>query len=263
MGFRTYQGNSRSENGWRIVDTDEIVKVVVPGTTQQIELRRGDAATILVAWMKWYHLNVEPIDRFKPRDDWGFSWDNDVANSNHLSGTAVDINATQYPWTQYTMSKDKQEKVRRGLELFEGVIFWGRDWSRVDEMHYQLNYTEGDARVAALAKKLSDGYLGLYGEDNSGSGGTSVWGEQIKNFLGNMVSFSTIMFHLDRKLDAVYKQLVEGWEQLGKNKKGQNLTLVDNAANQNAKLDKLLEQNARLIEQNAAAFKLLENSKKV
>ncbi|MDF3308705.1 M15 family metallopeptidase [Rhodococcus sp. T2V] len=161
MGTRSYQGYTHSENGWPIVDTAEIVTVTVPGTTQQIELCRGDVATVLVGWMIWYHRNVEPIDRFKPRDDWGFSWDNDVPNSNHLSGTAVDINATQYPWTRLTMPADRVAKVRAGLKLFEGCIFWGRDWARVDEMHYQIGVDA--ARLKAFADKLNNGHLGIYG----------------------------------------------------------------------------------------------------
>lgn len=164
MGFRTYAGYTVTENGWRICDRDEIVQVTVPGTTQQIEVRRGDAATILVAWMCWYHLNVEPIDLYKPRDDWGWSATNDVPNSNHLSGTAVDINATQYPWQRLTMGADKVAKVRRGLELFEGTIFWGRDWDRKDEMHYQLNFHEGHHKNTLFAEKLNNNHLGIYGE---------------------------------------------------------------------------------------------------
>ncbi|MFF1531495.1 M15 family metallopeptidase [Cellulomonas sp. NPDC058312] len=167
MGTRSYQGYTHSENGWPIVDTAEIVTVTVPGTTQQIEVRRGDVATVLVGWMIWYHRNVEPIDRFKPRDDWGFSWDNDVPNSNHLSGTAVDINATQYPWTRLTMPADRVAKVRAGLKLFEGCIFWGRDWARVDEMHYQIGVNA--ARLKSFADKLNNGHLGVYGIPQPGT----------------------------------------------------------------------------------------------
>ncbi|WP_238840631.1 M15 family metallopeptidase [Prescottella equi] len=161
MGFRSYKGYSKSENGWPIVDNAEIVQVTVPGTRAQIEVRRGDVATVLVGWMIWYHRNVEPIDIYRPRDDWGFSWDNDVPNSNHLSGTAIDINATQYPWTRLTMPADRVAKVRAGLKLFEGTVFWGRDWARVDEMHYQIGVDA--SRLKAFADKLNNGHLGIYG----------------------------------------------------------------------------------------------------
>lgn len=63
-------------------------------------------------------------------------------------------------------------------------------------------------------------------------GGGSMWAEQIKNFKGNLVSFATIMWHLDEKVD----QLVRPWTQLGKNAKGEDLTLVDAIAEMKADL---------------------------
>ena len=54
-------------------------------------------------------------------------------------------------------------KVRHGLKLFEGTIWWGQDWiSPKDAMHFQLNYPEGDKRNVAFAKKLREGYLGIW-----------------------------------------------------------------------------------------------------
>ena len=164
MGFRTYKGNTHSENGWRLVNASLTEYRNVPGTRTSVRVRSGDAGDILIAWMLWYHQNVEPIDLYDGppgTDDWGWSRDNDVANSNHLSGTAVDINATQYPWTLLVMPADRVAKVRQGLKLFEGVIFWGRDWARKDEMHYQIGFPEGDQRVADFANRLRAGHLGL------------------------------------------------------------------------------------------------------
>lgn len=153
-----------TENGWRQCSAAETVRAVVPGTRDvRIEIRAGDAATILNAWAAWWHKNVYPIDTYKPRDYWGWSATNSVWNSNHLSGTAIDLNATTLPWQQRTMSAEKIATVNYGLKLFEGCIFWGGHWQRVDEMHSQLAYPEGDARIAAFAKKLSNGYLGIYG----------------------------------------------------------------------------------------------------
>ncbi|MFD4355825.1 M15 family metallopeptidase [Nocardia sp. NPDC058518] len=122
-------------------------------------VRSGVAATILNAWLIWYHLNVEQI----VSPVWGWSRDNDVTTSNHLSGTALDINAPTYPWGYRTMPVERIHKVRKGLQLFNGCVFWGADWDRADEMHFQIAYPEGDPRLSALAEALSDGYLGLYG----------------------------------------------------------------------------------------------------
>ncbi|QAU06559.1 lysin A, L-Ala-D-Glu peptidase domain [Gordonia phage WilliamBoone] len=152
MSFRRIYGLDWSENGWRMCNSDETTIVDVAG--MRVRIRSGYAAEALGAWMRWYHENVERIDLYKPLDDWGWSATNDVASSNHLSGTAVDINATQYPWGRRTMPAARKAKIREGLKLFEGVIFWGADWSRADEMHYQLNH--GTSSGTGASQKLID-----------------------------------------------------------------------------------------------------------
>lgn len=160
MSFRTAYGNTVSENGWRMCNRDEcdIVRIPELYLVDTAPLRKGAPLTILGAWLYWYDRNVEEITS----PVWGWSATNDVANSNHLAGTAVDVLAPKYPWQRYTMDAATQAKVRKGLALFEGSVFWGRDWSRPDEMHYQLAWTEGDKRNEAFAAKLRAGYLGIY-----------------------------------------------------------------------------------------------------
>lgn len=176
-----------TENGWRQCSRNECVTPVVPGTSNvKPEFRGGDAATILVAWCAWYHRNVETIDRYKPRDYWAWSATNDVWNSNHLSGTAIDLCATQYPWGRRVMPADRIAKVRRGLALFEGVIFWGADWSRADEMHYQLNFPEGDRRIADFAAKLNAGHLGIYGPAPAATDSSAVWDDVLTQLTGGV-----------------------------------------------------------------------------
>lgn len=167
MGFRTAYGNTHSENGWRMCNRDECERIYVPGANNDylaaMIVRSGVAEIILRAWAIYYHRNVEPLDRYRSGvgDDWGWSATNAVGNSNHLSGTALDFNATQYPWGARVMPRDRIAKVRVGLGLFEGTVFWGADWSRADEMHYQIGMREGDPRLDAFAKRLQDGHLGL------------------------------------------------------------------------------------------------------
>ncbi|MCD2123894.1 M15 family metallopeptidase [Rhodococcus rhodochrous] len=152
---------------------DECERIYIPGANNDflaaMIVRSGPSEVVLRAWATWYHRNVEPLDRYQSGvgDDWGWSATNDVANSNHLSGTALDFNATQYPWGRRVMPADRIAKVREGLKLFRGFIFWGADWSRADEMHYQIGVPEFDAdgvpnrALAAFAKDLETGYLGL------------------------------------------------------------------------------------------------------
>jgi len=155
-----------TENGWPQVGRDQCENPVVPGTNNvRIEVQSGDPSTILVGWAAWWHRNVrsiEPPDGH--RNWWGWSATNDVWNSNHLSGTAIDLCADELPWQQYVMPQDQIETVHRGLSLFEGHIYWGGDWGRVDEMHSQMNgSTFNNGRTHEFANKLKNGYLNIYG----------------------------------------------------------------------------------------------------
>lgn len=173
MTFRTAYGNKYSENGWRMCDRNECERIFIEGANNDylaaMIVRSGPAEVVLRAWATWYHRNVEPLDRYQSGvgDDWGWSQTNDVATSNHLSGTALDFNATQYPWGRATMPKDRIAKVREGLKLLRGFIFWGADWARVDEMHYQIGVPEFDPdgkpnrALAAFAGELENGLHGL------------------------------------------------------------------------------------------------------
>lgn len=160
MSFRTVYGYSVSENGWRMCNRDEcdLVHIPDPFLTDSAPLRKGAPLVIIGAWLYWYDRNVEEITS----NVWGWSQTNDVGNSNHLAGTAVDINAPQYPWGSRVMPADRKAKIREGQRLFEDVMFWGEDWNRADQMHHQLHFPEGDPRNDAFANKLLAGYLGIY-----------------------------------------------------------------------------------------------------
>lgn len=219
-------GYTYSENGWRMCNRDECAIVNIPNLylVDTAPLRKGAPLTILGAWIYWYDRNVEEI--LTPV--WGWSATNDVPNSNHLAGTAVDICAPKYPWGSRTMSAAKKAKVREGLKLFEGSVFWGADWSKADEMHYQMAWPEGDKWNDAFAKKLLDGYLGIYKPAPSTPTPTPTKPEApvVKKFPDDWT---------DREiLVDILQQLrgygLNGFPQLGKNDKGQSLTVVDKLA---------------------------------
>ncbi|SCZ14333.1 D-alanyl-D-alanine carboxypeptidase [Rhodococcus erythropolis] len=161
MTFRTIYGNTYSENGWRMCDRNECDIPRIPNLflVDTAPLRKGAPLTILGAWLKWYDVNVEEI--LSPV--WGWSATNTVANSNHLAGASVDVNAPKYPMGYYRMPSGLVAKVNTGLELFGGSVYWGRRWNTPDEMHFQMAWREGDARNDAFAAKLRAGYLGIYG----------------------------------------------------------------------------------------------------
>lgn len=165
MTFRTVYNNKYSENGWRMVNRDECALIQGLAFMDTAPVRKGYAFEALSAFAHWYDVNV-PGEIVSPT--WGWSATNDVTTSNHLSGTALDINAPQYPWGGDRMAREFPNRVaaiRRGLAEFEGIIFWGADWSRKDEMHFQLNggTASGDGAserlVDFVTRRIKDGRL--------------------------------------------------------------------------------------------------------
>lgn len=144
-----------SENGWPMVDRSGVTVVQIPGVpaAKAVPLRTGDVATILSAFIRAYNDHVEPVIS----QVWGWSPDNDVSNSNHMSGTAIDINAPKYNMGYYSMKPEIVGRVEQTLRSFDGVIYHGRRWSRPDEMHYQIGLRPGDPRVVALAQRIRGG----------------------------------------------------------------------------------------------------------
>ncbi|MGB0971745.1 MAG: peptidoglycan-binding protein [Mycobacterium sp.] len=149
MGFRTVYGHAVSEAGWRMCNRDECVRVPGP-FMDTAPLRKGPPAIILGDFARRYHVECAPI--ISPV--WGWSATNDASNSNHLSGTALDINAPQWPWGYKTMGPVLVGKIRRLLTDYEGAVFWGRAWSKPDEMHVQMGWPEGDGRYARIIDKI-------------------------------------------------------------------------------------------------------------
>ncbi|ASZ74790.1 endolysin [Mycobacterium phage Phabba] len=154
-----------TENGWPQVPRSLCDNLLVPGTTKvRPELRKDDVTIILVAWACWFDRNVrniEPPDGH--RNWWAWSATNDVWNSNHLSGTALDLCADELPWQRKTMPQNQVEITNRGIALFEGTVFWGRNWSRTDEMHFQVGLPPTSPKIREFADRLRNGYLNIFG----------------------------------------------------------------------------------------------------
>ena len=199
-----------TENGWPIVNSNKCVSVQVVPAAKRVPLLRGDVATILNAFIILYNREVEPIRS----QVWGWSPDNDVWNSNHMSGTAIDIHAPWYPWGARRMPAHIKQKVFALLEKFDGVIYWGAGWTKPDEMHYQIGVPPSSPKVRALAQKLNNGYLGAYGTPPAPT-------PLVKE--GKPVARSKEDLALDQLVGHPWEQWA-GWPQLG------NRSLVDAVA---------------------------------
>jgi hypothetical protein len=156
MSFRSVYGYSRSENGWRMCNRDECV--LVPGPYMATApLRRGPAEILLGDFVRRHHVEVEPIRS----SVWGWSQYNDVGNSNHLAGTSVDVLAPWRPWGALVLGSVIVDKTYHLLDQYkvngQRGLFWGREWNRHDEMHFQLAWPEGDPRYDVLIQRVRGG----------------------------------------------------------------------------------------------------------
>lgn len=98
------------------------------------------AAPLLLAFAKYFNDNIEPIAG-GTYDDWGYAYRNvrgatkDL--SNHASGTAIDINSTQHPLGARDTFTPQQEILIRA-ECKRLGMRWGGDFTRSDEMHFEI-----------------------------------------------------------------------------------------------------------------------------
>ena len=169
MGFRIAYGNKYSENGWRMCDAAECDRLPIPGTGLVLPFRSGNASVVMRGWLSWFNANVESLNNPGRgyTDEGSWTHVNDVGSSNHLSGTAADLNWNDHAFrVSYSgFTNIEIARCREGLEKFRRCIWWGQDWnSPKDAMHFQLNFPEGDKekRIPKLAADLRGGYLGIF-----------------------------------------------------------------------------------------------------
>lgn len=150
---------AKSQNGYVVrFDAAKLRSWAIPGTSTRIRLANNWAGFLLVHFLAWYNRNIEPITG-KVLDDWGWAVrpirGKTTGYSNHASGTAVDVNALQYPRGTTHMSLVKKAKIRARLLAYKGCIRWGGDYknSPTDEMHYEIN--KPYATVTAFSRRIA------------------------------------------------------------------------------------------------------------
>lgn len=169
MADRTVYGRTHSENGWRMVDRGSCRHVLIPGTNVRIWLREGQPEKILGAFAADFNAHVEPL---RQKDSGGWTETNDVASSNHLSGTAMDLNWQGPNKSRFRLGITEQQaypppkdaRLRELIAFYEGMVFCGGNWSIRDWMHMQMGgNTYGSQHVAKvndfIARKIRpDGF---------------------------------------------------------------------------------------------------------
>lgn len=150
-----------TENGWPRVDAAGCEWVDIPGTDVRLQIQKGQPLQILRAFAADFHAHIEPL-----RDADSACWTptNSVATSNHLGGTAMDLNWNSHPFRVADAGFDRAKitRVRELLDFYEGTVFWANDWDTPkDAMHWQMGYGTYLASHTAdfIARKIRpDGY---------------------------------------------------------------------------------------------------------
>jgi hypothetical protein len=134
-----------SQNGYPANDRSSITTYTI-GKGCRVALRAGSAGAMLKHLADWFDAHIKDVDPGE-RDDWGYAErkirGSSTTLSNHASGTALDVNATQWPLgsdPSVYLSAEQIAAVRRRLKLYQGCIRWGGDYTgRKDPMHFEIN----------------------------------------------------------------------------------------------------------------------------
>jgi hypothetical protein len=149
----------KSANGWTASKDRAAIGIEsfpIPGTNIKLACAKA-VAPLLVGFAAEFHELIEPIDE-GGLDDWGYAYRQVRGStdnlSNHSSGTAIDLNATQHPLGKAGTFPAEKVPMIRALAKKYGLL-WGVDYrNRKDEMHFEVTLTP--AKAAALIKKLEN-----------------------------------------------------------------------------------------------------------
>ncbi|WP_081291131.1 transglycosylase family protein [Mycobacterium asiaticum] len=159
MARRTVYGNNWSSNGWPMVDEGSCTWVTVPGTDVSLQIQNGQPLAILRAFAADFNAEVEPL---RDADSACWTATNSVGDSNHLSGTAMDLNWNSHPFQIADAGFDaaKRAKVRELLNWYEGMVFWGNDWTNPkDAMHFQLASLANGGNINTYGNPAVDDFI--------------------------------------------------------------------------------------------------------
>jgi hypothetical protein len=144
---------STSQNGWPALSStsDKLHTWTIPGGKEgssRIRLRHGSAGFLLCHFAMWFDKRVEDLqDNYNDGDldDWGYAYravrGYSSTLSNHASGTALDLNATDHPLgVDKTFTPGEVILIHKRLNYYAGCIRWGGDYrGRKDEMHVEID----------------------------------------------------------------------------------------------------------------------------
>lgn len=130
----------------------------IPGHRFPGGIKSGDVQTVMTYLVRQLDARVEPIEMYRPGDEWGwfykYSANSPYLLSCHGSGTAIDYNAVRHPnGVRGTWTSAQVREIREILAEC-GVVRWLYDSTRTpDEMHFEIRGTPYDVMLAARRLK--------------------------------------------------------------------------------------------------------------
>lgn len=145
-----------SKNGWemeKVADGNGNIHTrPVPGLPFGIQVRMGDAETVLVHVLQRFHYEVDAL-----RDGDVIGWRapgtvrKGLAESNQASGTAVRIRPGSYPFgARGGFYPLEEQAIRDILADCEGVVRWSGDDRKPDESLFSVDVPPGDERLTRV-----------------------------------------------------------------------------------------------------------------
>lgn len=148
-----------SANGWEMQKGTDIGGAIwtrpVAGTEFSVAVHIGDVEVVLLHVIRRFHYEIDTLRAgevvgFRPpgRTLTGYQ-------TNHASGTAIDIRPGWYPaGSKGNFAGYELAVIRDILTDCKGVITWGGDLHKPDEAHFQINIPPTDQRLTKLADKI-------------------------------------------------------------------------------------------------------------
>ena len=161
------RNGATSQNGWPVLtgatagELPRLRKFILPGTGRHLLARDGAVGFLLAHFALWWHSRLDRLDG-GVWDEWGYALrpvrGQTSGYSNHASGTAVDLDATQFPRGRAIGAVFKAwqiKRIRRRLKLYGGLLGWGGNYTRTpDGMHVEVNPGVPLAACERLAVRL-------------------------------------------------------------------------------------------------------------
>lgn len=146
-----------SQNGWPAApDPNDLNLTWVTVATRKFRVARPAAPLFRYAIRRW-HREVSPLTG-GVMDEWSYNYRLIAGTStlsNHSSGTAVDLDATEFPMGLHRMTLRQRAHVKAIMRACGGQLRWGGSWwTTVDEMHIELAPGTSPASVKRQARRM-------------------------------------------------------------------------------------------------------------